>query len=95
MCDNTNSAIPAEKKIENGLIVTPSKKCVCCGRTLGLENFRKYASGYRSHCIECERKLSGKSEKFKDFTDKELYAELIARGWKGELKKVVQQVLKL
>lgn len=78
-----------------GLIKTPSKKCNKCGRTLSLDMFRKYAGGYRHTCIDCERKLSGKSEKFKDFTDKELYLELISRGWKGELKKVVEQTLKL
>ena len=97
--NSINPVLPVFESVEKGnatgLIKTPSKKCSCCGRVLSLDNFRKYAGGYRKQCIDCERKLSGKSEKFKDFTDKELYAELMARGWKGELKKVVEQVLKL
>ena len=93
MDNNINPTLPVENSVSEGKL--PTKKCPCCGRTLFLDNFRKYAGGYRKICLECERKKSGKSDKFKDFSDKELYTELIARGWKGELKKVVEQKLKM
>lgn len=93
MDNNVNPTLQTENNVNGHKII--SKKCPCCGRVLFMDSFRKYAGGYRKICMECERKASGKSDKFKDFTDKELYAELIARGWKGELKKVVEQKLKL
>ena len=93
MSDTINPTLPVEENFDKNKL--PTKKCPCCGRILFIDSFRKYAGGYRKICLECERKKSGKSDKFKDFSDKELYAELIARGWKGELKKVVEQKLKL
>lgn len=71
------------------------KKCKCCNRELPINYFRKYAQGYRKICIACERKEKGVSEKFKDFTARELIEELQSRGYKGELKYVNIETFKL
>lgn len=62
------------------------KKCKCCGKELSLDNFRKYAGGHRTICMNCEREKKGVSDKFKDFTSRELREELQARGFHGKLK---------
>lgn len=78
-------------------IVTTSnkKKCKCCGKELPLTYFNKYAGGYRNICIACQRKENGVSEKFKDFTSRELIEELRSRGYKGELKYIKVETFKL
>ena len=71
------------------------KKCVICGKELPLSHFAKYASGYRKACNDCRRKESGATEKFKDFTSRELLEELKARGYEGTLVKKVVETIKL
>lgn len=72
-----------------------TKKCSCCGKILPIEDFEIYGKGRRSICRLCRRHESGVTEKFKDFTARELIDELIARGYKGELRKVVTETVKL
>lgn len=79
-----------ENNIEKPLaiVVTTNnkKKCKCCGKELPITYFNKQGAGYRKICINCERNKTGVSEKFKDFTSRELIEELKSRGFKGTLK---------
>jgi hypothetical protein len=71
------------------------KKCECCGQELPLSHFQKYASGYRKICNECRRRESGATERFKEFSSRELIDELKARGYEGQLTKKVVETIKL
>ena len=64
------------------------KKCKCCGKELPLTMFNKRGPGYRNICIYCERGKNGVSEKFKQFTSRELMEELRSRGFKGTFKRM-------
>lgn len=72
------------------IITTTSnkKKCKCCGKILPINQFEKRGTGYRNICISCRRTSNGTTEKFKDFTSRELMEELRSRGFKGTLKYV-------
>ena len=72
-----------------------TKKCKYCGRELLLTHFGKRGTCYRNICNECVRKESGATDKFKDFTARELIDELKARGYEGELQKKVIEKIKL
>lgn len=86
-----NNAAPA--------IATQVKKCSKCGRELPVSEFyanKTNKDGYQSYCKECaaaankQRKSGGVAkvylnEKLKDFTPRELIAELRTRGYTGEL----------
>lgn len=72
-----------------------TKKCSCCGKELPLSHFQRYAGGYRKICNECRRRESGATEKFKDFTSRELIDELKARGYEGQLTKKIVETVKL
>lgn len=90
-----------ENSVNQKLIITTpvpaaqTKKCSCCGKLLPIEDFETYGKGKRHICKNCRRKESGATEKFKDFTSRELIDELISRGYKGELKKVIVESVKL
>ena len=74
---------------------TQKKICKCCGKELPLTMFNKRGPGYRSICISCERGESGASDKFKQFTSRELMEELRSRGYKGVLKRIKVEEVKI
>lgn len=86
--------------METPINVTPvktveTKKCKCCGKELPLSEFHKKGIGYRNICISCEHRENGASERFKDVTSRQLIDELIARGYKGSLKKEIIETVNL
>ena len=72
-----------------------TKKCKCCDKDLPLTHFKKRGTGYRNICIECEKREAGATDKFKDFTSRELIDELRSRGYEGQLTKKVVETIKL
>lgn len=71
------------------------KVCKCCGKELPITMFNKRGPGYRNICISCERGENGASEKFKQFTSRELMEELRSRGFKGILKRIKVEEVKI
>ncbi len=55
--------------------------------------FNKKGIGYRNICIICERGDTDSSEKFKDFTSRELMEELRIRGFKGTFKRIKTETI--
>lgn len=90
-----------ENEVVNGEIaVKPevaaeTKVCKCCGKKLPISDFEVYAKGHRNVCRSCRAKENPSSDKFKGFTSRELIEELKHRGYKGELKKVVIESIRL
>ena len=72
-----------------------TKKCKCCGKELPLTHFGKRGTGYRNICNDCLKRESGATDKFKDFSSRELIDELKARGYEGQLTKKVVETIKL
>lgn len=72
-----------------------TKKCKCCGKEFPLSYFSKRGTGYRNICTECEKREAGATDKFKDFTSRELINELKARGYEGQLTKKIVETVKL
>lgn len=72
-----------------------TKKCICCGKNLPLTHFQKRGIGYRNICNDCLKRESGATDKFKDFSSRELIDELKARGYEGQLTKKVIETIKL
>lgn len=72
-----------------------TKKCKSCGKNLPLTHFCKRGIGYRNICNDCLKRESGATDKFKDFTSRELIDELKARGYEGQLIKKVVETIKL
>ena len=64
-------------------------------KTFLLSHFGKRGTGYRNICNECVKRESGATDKFKDFTSRELIEELKARGYEGTLTKKVVETFKL
>lgn len=87
--------IDLDKNVD--IVSTPPthKTCKCCGKLLPLEKFMKYGKGYKHTCKDCITSKFKKTrnnsnnntstDKFKDFTSRELIAELRHRGYKGNL----------
>lgn len=77
-----------EQPLAIAVTTNNKKKCKCCGKELPITYFNKRGTGYRNICMSCERDKTGISDKFKDFTSRELIEELRSRGYKGTLKYV-------
>lgn len=77
-----------EQPLAIAVTTNNKKKCKCCGKELSITYFNKRGTGYRNICMSCERDKTGVSDKFKDFTSRELIEELRSRGYKGTLKYV-------
>lgn len=77
-----------EQPLAIAVTTNTKKKCKCCGKELPITYFNKRGTGYRNICMSCERDKTGVSDKFKDFTSRELIEELRSRGYKGTLKYV-------
>lgn len=72
-----------------------TNKCKCCGKDLPLTHFQKRGTGYRNICNNCLKRESGATDKFKDFSSRELIDELKARGYEGEIHKKIVETIKL
>ena len=92
--DNNNIKVELQKE-DLGNPTVPMKKCKCCGELLPVENFAKYGTGHRAICEKCRRDKSGVTDRFKDFTSRELIAELKSRGYRGNLTRIVTETIKL
>ena len=80
--DYSNEVLAVKETIQQ------KKICKCCGKELPITMFNRKGPGYRNICMSCERDKIGVSDKFKDFTSRELIEELRSRGYKGTLKYV-------
>ena len=72
-----------------------TKKCSICDKELPLTHFQKRGAGYRNICNECLKRESGATDKFKDFSSRELIDELKARGYEGQITKKIVETIKL
>ena len=84
-----------EQPLAIAVTTNNKKKCKCCGKELPITYFNKRGPGYRNICMSCERDKTGVSDKFKDFTSRELIEELRSRGYKGILKRVKVEEVKI
>lgn len=73
--DNDNNFKPIEEK----------RYCKKCKQWLPISHFEKYGGGIRHICKACQHNIKNPSEKFIDFTSRELIEELRRRGYKGKL----------
>ena len=89
--DNNNNV--GDKPLATIVTTSNKKKCKCCGKELPITMFNKRGTGHRNICISCERADSGASDKFKEYTSRELMEELHARGFKGTLKRMKIETL--
>ena len=72
-----------------------TKKCKQFGQDTPLTHFSQRGIGYRNICNDCLKRESGATDKFKDFSSRELIDELKARGYEGQLTKKVIETIKL
>lgn len=84
-----------DKPLAVAQATTQTKICKCCGKEKPISEFARQGTGYRSICRMCQVRESGASEKFKDFTSRELMEELRNRGYKGTLTKEIIEEIKL
>lgn len=74
-----------EKKDNNNVEVEQKRYCKKCKQWLPISHFEKYGIGIRHICKACQHNIKNPSEKFIDFTSRELIEELRRRGYKGKL----------
>lgn len=83
--DNDNNFEQVEQK----------RYCRKCKQWLPISRFNKYGVGIRHVCKACEHNIKNPSEKFIDFTSRELIEELRRRGYKGKLTYIEVTEVKL
>lgn len=76
--DNDNNFEPIEP-------IEQKRYCRKCKQWLPVSYFEKYGTGIRHICKACQHNIKNPSEKFIDFTSRELIEELRRRGYKGKL----------
>lgn len=95
--ENKTTILPTKpvegKAFAIGEVATETKICKCCGKEKPVSEFYKKGTGYRSICKLCQAGESGASEKFKNFSSRELWEELKRRGYKGPIHKQVIETL--
>lgn len=69
----------------NFKIIEEKRYCRKCKQWLPISYFEKYGVGIRHICKACQHNIKNPSEKFIDFTSRELIEELRRRGYKGKL----------
>lgn len=86
-----------QQKQDNNDNVEVEQKRYCrkCKQWLPISHFEKYGRGIRHVCKACQHNIKNPSEKFIDFTSRELIEELRRRGYKGKLTYVEVTEVKL
>lgn len=69
----------------NSKIIEEKRYCRKCKQYLPISYFEKYGVGIRHICKACQHNIKNPSEKFIDFTSRELIEELRRRGYRGKL----------
>ena len=69
----------------NSKIIEEKRYCRKCKQWLPVSYFEKYGVGIRHICKACQHNIKNPSEKFIDFTSRELIEELRRRGYRGKL----------
>lgn len=65
--------------------IEEKRYCKKCKQWLPISHFEKYGVGIRHVCKACQYNIKNPSEKFIDFTSRELIEELRRRGYRGKL----------
>lgn len=65
--------------------IEEKRYCRKCKQWLPTSHFEKYGGGIRHVCKACQHNIKNPSEKFIDFTSRELIEELRRRGYRGKL----------
>lgn len=85
-----------QKQDNNDNVEVEQKRyCKKCKQWLPISHFEKYGIGVRHVCKACQYNIKNPSEKFIDFTNRELIEELRRRGYKGKLTYVEVTEVKL
>lgn len=74
-----------QKQDNNNVEVKQKRYCRKCKQWLPINYFEKYGAGIRHICKACQHNIKNPSEKFIDFTSRELIEELRRRGYRGKL----------
>jgi len=95
--ENRVTVLPKEpvegKKFIEPEVATETRVCKCCGKEKPVNEFYKRGHGYRKICKMCQHGESGATERFKDFTSRELWEELKRRGYYGPIHKKTIETL--
>lgn len=73
------------------IVIPKVRKCSCCGKVKPLDEFPRKGPGYEKICKSCKLGEGETSDKFKDYTSRELIEELRHRGYRGTLKLIIEK----